>query len=147
MEPLGSEVSKRDWRTEGVGARKPFKGQRFRPLLRTLFPMPRWEKGDKFLENFLDSFWGFVCRQPGPPSRQPLFETSDWDALLKPIHFQQVLRVQGRKKYTPPPWQPPFFLFRGLRLYGVYPFFRTYGVYPFPLFSQENGIHHNFFAL
>ena len=42
---------------------------------------------------------------------------------------------------------PPFFLFPGLRLYGVYPSFRTYGVYPFPLFSQENGIHHSFFAL
>ena len=43
---------------------------------------------------------------------------------------------------------PPFFLFWCLRLYGVYPSFRTYGVYPFPLFSQENGIHHSlFFAL
>ena len=39
----------------------------------------------------------------------------------------------------------PFFLFPGLRLYGVYPSFRTYGVYPFPLFSQESGIHHSFF--
>ena len=27
----------------------------------------------------------------------------------------------------------PFFLFLGLRLYGVYPSFRTYGVYPFSL--------------
>ena len=42
---------------------------------------------------------------------------------------------------------PPFFLFQGLRLYGVYPFFWTYGVYPFLLFSQEKGIHHRFFAL
>ena len=42
---------------------------------------------------------------------------------------------------------PPFFLFPGLRLYGVYPSFRTYGVCPFPLFSQENGIHHSFFLL
>ena len=54
--------------------------------------------------------------------------------------------MQGRKKYTPPPWRPPFFLFPGLRLYGVYPSFRTYGVYPFPLFSQENGVHHSFFC-
>ena len=56
--------------------------------------------------------------------------------------------LQGRKKYTPPPWRPSFFffLFPGLRLYGVYPSFRTYGVYPFPLFSQENGIHHSFFC-
>ena len=41
---------------------------------------------------------------------------------------------------------PPFFLFLGLRLYGVYPSFRTYGVYPFPFFSQENGKHHSFFC-
>ena len=41
---------------------------------------------------------------------------------------------------------PPFFLFPGLRRYGVYPSFRTYGVYPCPLFSQENGIHHSFFC-
>ena len=41
---------------------------------------------------------------------------------------------------------PPFFLFRGLRLYGVYPSFCTCGVYPFPLFSQANGIHHSFFC-
>ena len=41
---------------------------------------------------------------------------------------------------------PPFFLFPGLRLYGVYPSFRTYGVYPFPLFSQANGIHHSLFC-
>ena len=53
---------------------------------------------------------------------------------------------QGTKKYTPPPWRPSFFLFPGLRLYGVYSSFRTYGVYPFPLFSQENGIHHSFFC-
>ena len=34
------EVSKRGWRTEGVGARKSFICQRFRPLFCTLFPMP-----------------------------------------------------------------------------------------------------------
>ena len=55
--------------------------------------------------------------------------------------------VKRQKKYTPPPWRPSlFFFFRGLRLYGVYPSFRTYGVYPFPLFSQENGIHHSLFC-
>ena len=37
---LESEVSKRGWRTEGVGARKSLKGQRFRPLFCTFFPMP-----------------------------------------------------------------------------------------------------------
>ena len=49
-----------------------------------------------------------------------------------------------RKQYAPPPWRPSFFLFAGLRFYGVYPSSRTYGVYPFPLFYQENGIHHSF---
>ena len=32
---------------------------------------------------------------------------------------------------------PPFFLFLGLRLYGVNHSFRTYGVYPFPLFPRK----------
>ena len=51
-----------------------------------------------------------------------------------------------KKKYTPPPWKPSFFLFQGLRLYGVYPSFQTYGVYPCPFFCQENGIHNSFFC-
>ena len=38
--PHKSEVSKRGWRTEEVGARKSFISQRFRPLFCTLFPMP-----------------------------------------------------------------------------------------------------------
>ena len=54
--------------------------------------------------------------------------------------------LQGRKSIHHHRGNPPFFLFQGLRLYGVYPSFRTYGVYPFPLFSQENGIHHSFFC-
>ena len=48
---------------------------------------------------------------------------------------------QGRKNIHHHRGNPPFFLFRGLRLYGVYPPFRTYGVYPFPLFSQENKVY------
>ena len=70
-----SEVSKRGWRTEGVGARKSVICQKFRPLFCTLFPTPPYKKGEEFLENFLGSFWGFVCRQP-------LFETSDNSALV-----------------------------------------------------------------
>ena len=35
-----SEVSKRGWRTEGVGARRSLKGQRFGPLFCTFFPIP-----------------------------------------------------------------------------------------------------------
>ena len=43
---------------------------------------------------------------------------------------------QGRKKYSPRLWSPSFFLFPGLRLYGVYPSFRTYGVI-FPGFPRK----------
>ena len=35
-----SEVSKRGWRTEGVGARKSLPRHRFKPLFCPLFPMP-----------------------------------------------------------------------------------------------------------
>ena len=47
-----SEVSKRGWRTEGVGARKPFKGQRLRPLccnLLTFFLCPLRQKDKRVL--------------------------------------------------------------------------------------------------
>ena len=63
-------------------------------------------------------------------------------------HLNTINSSTGkRKKYTPPPWRPPFFLFPSLRLYGVYPSFWTYGIYPFPLFSQGDGMHHSFFFL
>ena len=35
-----SEVSKRGWRTEGVGARKSLPWHKFRPFFCTLFPVP-----------------------------------------------------------------------------------------------------------
>ena len=64
--------------------------------------------------------------------------------------------LSGKKKaYTTTVETLPFFLFQGLRLYGVYPSFRTDGVYPsfrtdgvypFPFFSQENCVHHSFFC-
>ena len=57
----------------------------------------------------------------------------------------QVKKPREEKSIHHHRGDPPFFLFPGLRLYGVYPSFRTYGVYPCPLFSQENGIHHSFF--
>ena len=64
-----SEVSKRGWRTEGVGARKSFICQRFRPLSCTLFPMPPEEKGTHFWRVSLALFGGLF---PPNPSRQPL---------------------------------------------------------------------------
>ena len=61
-----SEVSTRGRRTEGVGAKKPFEPQRFRPLFRTLFPMTPWENGNTFLENLWDSFGGMFVANPPP---------------------------------------------------------------------------------
>ena len=80
-----SEVSKRGWRTEGVGARKSFMCQRFRPLFCTLFLCPLGEGGHISGELF-GLFLG-VCLSP-TPSRQPLFETSDWTQTL----FSQTFR-------------------------------------------------------
>ena len=74
---LLTEVSKRGWRTEGVGARKSFKNQRFRPLFCTIFPnAPLGEGGHISGEFFLGSFGGFVCRQPPPanPFSKPLID-------------------------------------------------------------------------
>ena len=74
--------------------------------------------------------------------------------LKAPEHFQNSLpppvrlgTLLSRKKsvYTTTVETLLFFFFR-LRPRGVYPSFRTYGVYPFPLFSQENGIHHSCFC-
>ena len=57
--------------------------------------------------------------------------------------------TQGRKKYTPPPWKPSsfFFLpFSGSEALWCIPFLPDLWCIPFPLFSQENGIHHGFFC-
>ena len=107
-------------------------------------------------------FWGFsggFCfsqdrlfsrnstRKPLNLIKSPIFTNAPCKSTcLYNAPSLHTLDKQERKKYTPPPWKPSFFLFRGLRLYGVYPSFRTYCVYPFPLFSQENGIHHSFFC-
>ena len=70
-----SEVSKRGWPTEGVGARKPFRGQRFRPLFCTVFSLRLLKgRGTHFWRTSWAPFWGFVCRQPPPanPFSKPL---------------------------------------------------------------------------
>ena len=79
-----------------------------------------------------------------PGLRSPFVQVSVPSSRSPRVPFTR-LQI-GKKKYTPPPRKPSFFLFPGLRLSGVYPSFRTYGVYPFPLFSQENGIHHSVFC-
>ena len=74
MRALLSEVSKRSWWTEGVGAKKSLLCQRLRPLFCTPSPMPLKEKGDTFLEGSFGCFWVSVCRQPRPanPFSKPL---------------------------------------------------------------------------
>ena len=70
-----SEVSKRGWRTEGVGAKKSFMCQRFRPLCAVPFSYAPLGEGGHISGGF---FW--LCLGaclPPTPSRQPLFETSD----------------------------------------------------------------------
>ena len=74
---LESEVSKRGWRTEGVGVRKSFICQRFRPLS-FLYPFSYAALGEgaHISGELFGLFLGFVCRQPPPanPFSKPLME-------------------------------------------------------------------------
>ena len=61
-------------------------------------PSGEQEKGDTFLENFLGSFWGFVCRQPPPanpfsskPLIQPLPPGLRWP------DSRESIRIRDRK--------------------------------------------------
>ena len=72
--PHLSEVSKRGWRPEGVGARRSLLCQRLRPLFCALFPMPPLGEGE---HNSWDEFFcgcSPVSRQPPPanPFSKPL---------------------------------------------------------------------------
>ena len=64
--PDKSEVSKRGWRTEGVGARRSFPCHRCRPLFSALFPIPPYEKGDTILGTFCGCILGPASPQPPP---------------------------------------------------------------------------------
>ena len=61
-----SEVSKRGWRTEGVGATKPFKDQRFRPLCCPVFLCPFRRMGTHFWRTFWALFMGLFVANPLP---------------------------------------------------------------------------------
>ena len=69
-----SEVTKRSWRTGGVGTRKSFICQRFNLFSVPFSLCPLRRRGTHLVEIFLGSFWGFVCRQPPPanPFSKPL---------------------------------------------------------------------------
>ena len=51
----------------------------------------------------------FQCRHPRPEGADvpDLVQKNFWSGRLRYPYVSQ----QGRKKYTPPPWRPPFFLF------------------------------------
>ena len=64
-----------------------------------------------------------------PPKPEPPFEN----------HCLQILGLQGRRTYTPPPWKPTFFLFLGSAAsmdYGIDPSFRMVCTL-FPCFPKE----------
>ena len=75
FKPFFSEVSKRGWRTEGVGARKSLPHHKFRPFFCPLFPVPPYEVGGHNSGVHFRLHFGH-CWSP-TPYRQPLFETSD----------------------------------------------------------------------
>ena len=81
-----SEVSKRGWRTEGVGARKSLPHHKFRPFFCPLFPMPPYEKENRIVGGIFCCTFGH-CWSP-IPSRQPLFETSEGRSLRVGIFFR-----------------------------------------------------------
>ena len=56
---------------------------------------PSWENGDTFLENFLGSFWGFVCCQPHPanPCSKPLTQ-----AVLHGVPFTGAASLLDKER-------------------------------------------------
>ena len=78
--PLESEVSKRAWWTDGVGARKPLAqgnpSHRSRPFFCTLFPMLPYQQESTILRDNFCCILGAVGRQPPPanPFSKPLME-------------------------------------------------------------------------
>ena len=63
-----SEVSKRGWRTEGVGARKPLPCRRFGPFSCTLFLCALYEQEKTTLGDNSCCILGAAGRQPPPPN-------------------------------------------------------------------------------
>ena len=63
-----SEVSKRGWRTEGVGATKSLKGHRFRPLFCTFFSYAPLGEGGHISGEFIGLFGGlFLAKFSAKP--------------------------------------------------------------------------------
>ena len=64
----GSEVSKRGWRTQGVGARKSLPHHKFRPFSAPLFLCPLMSRRTQFWGTFLAVFWALLVANPLPPT-------------------------------------------------------------------------------
>ena len=96
-----SEVSKRGWWTEGVGARKSFICQRFRSLKFSVpFSVCRLRRRGHISGELFWLFLGFVCRQPPPgnPFSKPLKKKKNASSSLLLSFFPLVL----------PPFFTPF---------------------------------------
>ena len=78
---------------------------------------------------------------PPPPKKRGIIS-----AILAPYPMRKRQNA-GKKKVHTTTVETLLFSFSGSEALWRIPSFRTYGVYPFPLFSQENGIHHSFFLL
>ena len=99
---LVSEVSKRGWRTEGVGATRSFLSQRFRPLFCILFPIPPYEKGNTILGTFLALFWFPASRQPPPANPfSKLLIVKTKLALSKTGRFLSKAEILGVGSFPP----------------------------------------------
>ena len=67
-----SEVSRRGWWTEGVGAKKSVLCQRSNPLFCTLFPLTLLREGGHISGQLFWLFFGGLLAAKPPPLRQPL---------------------------------------------------------------------------
>ena len=74
LKVLLSEVSKRGWRTEGVGARKSLPHHKFRPFYCPFFLCPLRSRRTQFWGTFFAVFWALLGANPLPltPFSKPL---------------------------------------------------------------------------
>ena len=82
---LESEVSKRGWRTEGVGARKSFICQRFKPFFLYPFSYAPLGEGAHISGELFGLFLGFVCRQTPPANPFPLRSRSAPESVRESV--------------------------------------------------------------
>ena len=91
-----SEVLKRGWRTEGVGARKSLPRHNFRPFFCPLLPMPPYEKENTIPGTFSVVFWVLLVANPLPrtPFRN-LWPSPCWGIFCKGWLFPLMQECLG----------------------------------------------------